>query len=159
MDAVVTRQHTYIVRHLHVCDSAPPTPYFHAVWPSPVSLCVNAFLPLFAFLPLSGFFSVSLSLSSPLPLPPCLVSCLRPNGTHHSNCHGLCMQARMLEPHVPEELTSYIVEAYVALRAQSGQDAKNGDQVCGDGSWRGGEEGHTHSRPDGALENIFPLKW
>lgn len=35
----------------------------------------------------------------------------------------------MLEPHVPEELTSYIVEAYVALRAQSGQDAKNGDQV------------------------------
>ncbi|CAN0065837.1 unnamed protein product, partial [Ectocarpus sp. 8 AP-2014] len=38
-------------------------------------------------------------------------------------------QARMLEPHVPEELTSYIVEAYVALRAQSGQDAKNGDQT------------------------------
>lgn len=35
----------------------------------------------------------------------------------------------MLEPHVPEDLTSYIVEAYVALRAQSGQDAKNGDQV------------------------------
>ena len=39
------------------------------------------------------------------------------------------VQARMLEPHVPEDLTSYIVEAYVALRAQSGQDAKNGDQV------------------------------
>ena len=35
----------------------------------------------------------------------------------------------MLEPHVPEDLTSYIVEAYVALRAQSGQDAQNGDQV------------------------------
>lgn len=43
----------------------------------------------------------------------------------------------MLEPHVPEDLTSYIVEAYVALRAESGQDAKNGDQVytvcCGGG--------------------------
>lgn len=38
-------------------------------------------------------------------------------------------QARMLEPHVPEELTSYIVEAYVALRAQSGLDAQNGDQT------------------------------
>lgn len=35
----------------------------------------------------------------------------------------------MLEPHVPEELTSYIVEAYVALRAQSGAEADNGDQV------------------------------
>lgn len=35
----------------------------------------------------------------------------------------------MLEPHVPEELTSYIVEAYVALRAQSGAEANNGDQV------------------------------
>lgn len=35
----------------------------------------------------------------------------------------------MLEPYVPEELTSYIVEAYVTLRAESGQDAKNGDQA------------------------------
>lgn len=35
----------------------------------------------------------------------------------------------MLDPYVPEELTSYIVEAYVALRTQSGVDAKNGDQV------------------------------
>lgn len=35
----------------------------------------------------------------------------------------------MLDPYVPEELTSYIVEAYVSLRAQSGLDAENGDQV------------------------------
>ncbi|CAM9334782.1 unnamed protein product [Choristocarpus tenellus] len=40
---------------------------------------------------------------------------------HHS--------ARMVEPYIPQELTSYIVEAYVSLRAQSGSDAKNGDQT------------------------------
>lgn len=60
----------------------------------------------------------------------------------------------MLEPHVPEDLTSYIVEAYVALRAQSGQDAKNGDQVwrslgvahvaaCFQISWGTGSFRHT----------------
>ena len=43
----------------------------------------------------------------------------------------------MLEPYVPEELTSYIVEAYVALRAESGQDAKNGDQASAR-AWGGG---------------------
>ena len=47
----------------------------------------------------------------------------------------------MLEPHVPEELTSYIVEAYVALREQSGLDAKNGDQVGGPETGRGGGAG------------------
>jgi DNA replication licensing factor MCM7 len=36
--------------------------------------------------------------------------------------------ARAIEPHVPEELTSYIVETYVELRADSGGDQQSGQQ-------------------------------
>lgn len=79
------------------------------------------------------FFYVSLPLGPlPLPQPPlCLYFPFPPilNAMAPDTTRSACMQARMLEPHVPEDLTSYIVEAYVALRAQSGQDAKNGDQV------------------------------
>lgn len=70
-----------------------------------------------------------------------LCSAVPPNfrATTLDNSRIAGMQARMLEPHVPEDLTSYIVEAYVALRAQSGQDAKNGDQV----SFAGGQTTRT----------------
>ena len=33
-------------------------------------------------------------------------------------------QARQLEPFVPQDLTNYIVEAYVGLREQDSQDAR-----------------------------------